>query len=209
MTTYTYSTSVNAGGTVSANDDERLLPGSFSLRDGFPAWYGEGKRRSRLSRDLAGKNASPLYDDSVARPSITAQMSDAVQTQQHISIAKILEYVQSTFESADVLDTIPIECADSSGAWHAWRAHRSLPKYVPPSRPMSPIGSPNRVLKQPGEWNWDGVWESRVKSQIEASKSESVLFGPRVKDETIRFADLGEERLQAFRDEMLGRSVGE
>jgi hypothetical protein len=31
--------------------------------------------------------------------------------------------------------------------------------------------------KQPGEWNWEGVWEERVKRGIATSLSESVLYG--------------------------------
>lgn len=31
--------------------------------------------------------------------------------------------------------------------------------------------------RRPGEWNWEGVWEERVKKGIAASLSEPVLFG--------------------------------
>lgn len=124
--------------------------------------------------------------------------------QQTISIPKILAYLKSTFEDATVLDNLPLESCGNPSAWHAWRAYRGLPRYVMQSRSTSPIGSPNRVLKQPGEWNWEGVWESRVSSQIEMSANESVLFGSGSKNEMIRFADMDEEKLQQFRDEMLG-----
>lgn len=33
------------------------------------------------------------------------------------------------------------------------------------------------VLRRPGEWNWNGVWEHRVKEAVAASLSESVLYG--------------------------------
>lgn len=35
--------------------------------------------------------------------------------------------------------------------------------------------SPGR--RKPGEWNWEGVWEDRVKKGIKASLSDPVLFG--------------------------------
>ena len=204
LTTYTYSTGVDASGTVSANDDERLPPGSFSLRDGFPDWFGEGRRRSRLSRDFAARSISPMGDVLGSSPMLTPQPQRI-----DIGISKILAYLSSTFTDASVLDNIPLDCAGNPGAWHAWRAYRRLPRYVSPSRPISPIGSPNRVLKHPGDWNWDGVWESRVRSQVELSKSESVLFGSARKGEMIRFANLSDEKLREFRDEMLGTAISE
>jgi hypothetical protein len=36
------------------------------------------------------------------------------------------------------------------------------------------------AARRPGEWNWDGVWEVRVKKGIEASVSEAVLYGKEV-----------------------------
>lgn len=45
LTTYMYTTDIQEGGTVSATDEERLPPGGFSLRHGFPAWFGRGRKR--------------------------------------------------------------------------------------------------------------------------------------------------------------------
>lgn len=47
LTTYMYTTDIQNNGTVSATDEERLPPGGFSLRHGFPDWFGRGGRRSR------------------------------------------------------------------------------------------------------------------------------------------------------------------
>jgi hypothetical protein len=33
------------------------------------------------------------------------------------------------------------------------------------------------TTRRPEEWNWEGVWEERVKRGIAASLSEGVLFG--------------------------------
>jgi hypothetical protein len=221
LTTYTYSTGVDSSGTVSANDDERLPPGAFSLRDAFPAWFGEGRRRSRLSQDISNdafaRSISPIGDvlgSGFASPNLRAQKEgestdgSTVQPQLTPSVQQILGYLKSTFENPTVLDNLSLESCGNPGAWHAWRAYRGLPKYTSKSRPTSPVGSPNRVLKHPGEWNWEGVWESRVSSQVQMSASESVLFGSGSKNELIRFADLDEEKLQQFRDEMLRNRRG-
>src|ERR1700761_791163 len=50
LTTYMYTTDIQDSGTVSATDAERLPPGGFSLRDGFPCWFGRGARRSAKRR---------------------------------------------------------------------------------------------------------------------------------------------------------------
>ncbi|KAI1042900.1 hypothetical protein LB505_001027 [Fusarium chuoi] len=44
LTTYMYTTDIQESGTVSASDQERLPPGGFSLRHGFPDWFGRGRR---------------------------------------------------------------------------------------------------------------------------------------------------------------------
>ena len=217
LTTYTFSTGADASGTVSANDDERLPPGAFSLRDAFPAWFGEGRRRSRLSRDIGqdirndtvARSMSPMDDmlgSGFASPNLGAQndSNSTARSQETPSIPQILAYLKSTFEDATVLDNLGLESCGNPGAWHAWRAYRGLSKYVSKSRPTSPIGSPNRVLKQPGEWNWEGVWESRVSSQVAMSASESVLFGSGSKHEMIKFADVDEEKIHQFRDGIFG-----
>lgn len=59
LTTYTYTTNIQDNGTVSATDEERLPPGGFSLRHGFPAWFGRSSRNKRLSSSAA-PTSSPL-----------------------------------------------------------------------------------------------------------------------------------------------------
>ena len=44
LTTYTFTTGSSDTDTVSATDEERLSPGGFSLRHGFPHWFGRAKR---------------------------------------------------------------------------------------------------------------------------------------------------------------------
>src|SRR5271168_3435100 len=55
LTTYMYSTDIHDSGTVSATDDERLPPGGFSLRDGFPGWFGRASKSTVNSRQTSAQ----------------------------------------------------------------------------------------------------------------------------------------------------------
>lgn len=57
LTTYMYTTDIQDNGTVSATDDERLPPGGFSLRHGFPDWFGRGNGALRE----VGKRAVSMF----------------------------------------------------------------------------------------------------------------------------------------------------
>ncbi|KAJ5091227.1 hypothetical protein NUU61_006097 [Penicillium alfredii] len=57
LTTYTFSTSSPSDNPISASDEERLPPGGFSLRHGFPHWFGRTKR-SGLSSRASSRNVS-------------------------------------------------------------------------------------------------------------------------------------------------------
>jgi hypothetical protein len=239
-----YTTDIQAEGTVSATDDERLPPGGFSLRDGFPRWFGRGARRSAErvrgasstlhtpQKDSGGRLASPGSDASASAsgsptPRRTGDSSVAgsgnspggkvVETK--ISTYEVLRYIRSTFDDAEVLDRIPLEAAGNPGAWHAWRSHRvkkgiSFPPAAAEKEKKdwhdglsdngsstSGRGTPEGYQrlpggKKPGEWNWEGVWEVRVKRGLETSMSEPVLFGRDAGDDLIRFLNLppdGEE----------------
>lgn len=84
-----------------------------------------------------------------------------------VSAFEVLSYIRSTFDDENMLDSVPLEAAGNPGAWHAWRTHRG---YI-----TLPEGDPS--ARKPGEWNWEGVWEERVKKGIAASFSEPVLYG--------------------------------
>lgn len=192
-----YTTDIQEGGTVSATDEERLPPGGFSLRHGFPGWFGRGSRSRpptaqpstaqtppRSSRTLSrgpDSNISTPNSKIAASPPSSAgrgggtggsQKSTGSQsyTDVHkveISTFEVLSYIRSTFDDENVLDSLPLEAAGNPGAWHAWRTHRGYH--------TMPEGDPS--ARKPGEWNWEGVWEERVKKGITASLSEQVLFG--------------------------------
>jgi hypothetical protein len=109
-----------------------------------------------------------------------------------VSAYEVLRYIRSTFDDAEVLDSVPLEAAGNPGAWHAWRTRQKRQavgggggaasaagsavgagKALPPE----PKGAEPGAARRPGEWNWEGVWEERVRKGIAASLSEAVLFG--------------------------------
>ncbi|KAI9691961.1 MAG: hypothetical protein M1820_009669 [Bogoriella megaspora] len=48
--------------------------------------------------------------------------------------------------------------------------------------------------RPPSEWNWEGVWEERVKKGIQSSISDSILYGSNTTgDDVIQFLELDPE----------------
>lgn len=206
LTTYMYAADIQDNGTVSASDQERLPPGGFSLRHGFPEWFGRGKRAASGSRQVSGErtvssgseNTSVLPQGSAMCPEPpNPNPSGYSQThKQSASIYSILKYIRSTFDTSKVIDTVPIAAAGNPGAWHAWRTHRRKQGKLTNEQPSSSekvnaddakrdisekqeelTQSHNPATRRPAEWNWDGVWEDRVKKGVAASLSEGVLYG--------------------------------
>lgn len=215
LTTFMYTTDIQDSGTVSATDDERLPPGGFSLRHGFPSWFGRASKSAANSRQTSGQflrtpvkspgGSACGHDtpESGASSSPTKTRSSEGR-QQQVSTYEVLAYLRSTFDDEDVLDTVPLEAAGNPGAWHAWRTHRiKCGKIVPAQQPVKdesmqwhdglsdeegnpsapygyqrvPGGTSFLATRKPGEWNWEGVWEHRVKKGVEASLAESMLYG--------------------------------
>jgi hypothetical protein len=56
------------------------------------------------------------------------------------------------------------------------------------------------VARRPGEWNWDGVWEFRVKKGIEASQSDAILFGNSAGDDLIRFLNMNDGEVETIKE---------
>ena len=187
LTTYTHTTASSDTDTVSATDEERLPPGGFSLRHGFPHWFGRARQSVVSSRDVSGSAASsPAQSVTPVRSvveSATSGASGVSPAATGVSIVTVLEYIRSTFSEEAVLDSVSLEAAANPGAYHAWRAYRgpALQAQPPPLSPISSTSGEGSALgrnRRPGEWNWDGVWEERVKRAVDASLSESVLYSP-------------------------------
>ncbi|RKF75442.1 hypothetical protein GcM1_234110 [Golovinomyces cichoracearum] len=62
--------------------------------------------------------------------------------------------------------------------------------------------------KNPREWNWEGVWEFRVKKCLKTAISDSVLFGKDTADNLIRFLNLSSGEIDKIK-ENIKRSVEE
>ncbi|KAI0966853.1 ubiquitin-conjugating enzyme/RWD-like protein [Xylaria arbuscula] len=225
LSTYTYSTDVQDNGTVSATDVERLPPGGFSLRHGFPDWFGRQTRKAAEGRQSSGDQTArrtphrppPPSDLSSggspgSRNSAIGQSPGFFESRKsEVSVFAVLLYIRSTFDDANVLDSIPVEAAGNSGAWHAWRTHRigegkefeSPPTPVDATATVTSSGGQGSTRK-PGEWNWEGVWEERVKKGISNCLSEPVMFGSTgTADDVIRFLNMGEDDLNTIKENLL------
>ena len=113
----------------------------------------------------------------------------------------VLHYMKDSFENERTLDALPLNAAGNSGAWHAWQAYRRQVKQCLPVGSSSNIvktarsedrhtlksmeSSPERRPRISTEWNWDGVWIGRVKKGVDASISESVLYGTSEGDDSV------------------------
>ncbi|TVY82525.1 Protein crossbronx-like protein [Lachnellula suecica] len=238
LTTYMYTTDIQDSGTVSATDDERLPPGGFSLRHGFPGWFGRASRRS-AERTRGGAIQTPMRGASgVDSPASVTSGSSASPTpgpntsgssaearRKDISTYDVLRYIRSTFDDEAVLDNVPLEAAGNPGAWHAWRTHQIKQGKITPvvetkpksigglhEREESPGGTPDgyqrlaggtsasMTTRRPGEWNWDGVWEVRVKKGVDTSVAEANLFGASAGDDLIHFQSMDSEQVETIKE---------
>ncbi|KAI1377790.1 UBC-like protein [Hypoxylon crocopeplum] len=226
LSTYMYSTDVQDNGTVSATDAERLPPGGFSLRHGFPDWFrrssrGQNPRLRQSSGQQDGLQTPhrppPPSMSSAGTPgskgsAVGASPGFADTHRKDISTYDVLRYIRSTFSDEDVLDSIPIEAAGNPGAWHAWRTHRIDNGKVFTDVPsgtdaagtnLGAVKNPEPARK-PGDWNWEGVWEERVKKAVTASLSEPVLFGGvGAADDVIRFLNMEDNDVETVKDNLL------
>ncbi|CZT43502.1 related to ubiquitin-conjugating enzyme [Rhynchosporium secalis] len=252
LTTYMYTTDIQDGGTVSATDEERLPPGGFSLRHGFPGWFGRASRRSaERSRSAAsGQLQTPgkagifvgvsspgsVVSGTSGSPTPgTSSSGDGLGgTKEGVSTYEVLRYIRSTFDDDAVLDQVSLEAAGNPGAWHAWKSYRvkagkimsttagtlrSIPNNAGEGKDKGACakgssddgsnlgghdgyqrlaggtGTP-LAARKPGEWNWEGVWEVRVRKGVDNSVAEAVLFGRDAGDDLIRFLNLDEAEVE-------------
>ncbi|KAI1115345.1 ubiquitin-conjugating enzyme/RWD-like protein [Nemania sp. NC0429] len=225
QSTYIHSTDVHDNGTVSAADEERLPPGGFSLRHGFPDWFSRRTRKATEREQSSGDQATrqtphrppPPADlssggTSGSRNSAMSQSPGFFDTKRKdVSIFELLRYVRSTFDDEDVLDTIPLGAAGNPGAWDAWRSHRvengkvfESPLILGDEKAAETSEARQGSERKPGGWNWEGVWEERVKKGIATSLSESVMFGgTATADDIIRFLNVGDDELNSIRENLL------
>lgn len=223
LTTYMYTTDIQDNGTVSATDEERLPPGGFSLRHGFPEWFGRG--RNSLSRQGSGQPqvaqtpprpppGTPSGGTPGSKTSAAGSSPGFAETRRKdVSTFEVLRYIRSVFDDENVLDSVPLEAAGNPGAWHAWRTHRQDKGKVFNDKPSEDDASVSATHttsgsgpagRNPGEWNWEGVWEERVRKGIATSSSEAVLYGGvGAADDTIHFLPMETNDVEAIKDNLL------
>lgn len=153
----TYSSRGADASTGGLGETERLPPGGFSLRHRFPQWYSRGEE--------AGAEPVTVYD--------------------------LLQYVQSSFSDESVLDSLPLDAVANTSAYHAWCSHQAQRRKdrnvgqrnkddqeEASDREGKDTGSSSSTrTRRPGEWNWEGVWEERVRKGVQQSVSDVALFG--------------------------------
>ncbi|KAI2624243.1 UBC-like protein [Hypoxylon sp. NC1633] len=225
LSTYMYSTDIQDNGTVSATDAERLPPGGFSLRHGFPDWFRRSSRGQNAVRSSSGQQEGlqtphrppPPSMSSAGTPgskgsAVGASPRFADTRRKEVSTYEVIRYIRSTFNDEDVLDSIPIEAAGNPGAWHAWRTHRidngkvfsDAPSGTDTAGAKPDAAKGPDTVRRPGEWNWEGVWEGRVKKAVSASLSEPVLYGGvGAADDVIRFLSMEDNDVDAVKDNLL------
>lgn len=166
LTTYTHTTRDRGSENVSAADDEKLPPGGLTLRHGFPEWYTQTSTfGDNTERGVLSDTASAVEGRPTAYP----------------HIIEVLQYIHVILDSEAVIDSVSLNVAANAGAWHAWRSYRSKAasseSSIGRNRSMSPSKQQPGGARRPGEWNWTGVWEDRVKKAIQASIADATLFG--------------------------------
>lgn len=180
LTTYTYSARDRGTDTFSAADQEKLPPGGLVLREGFPEWF---------------EDVAPTMQAQDGGVNSEEQAESQGESSQIPHIVEVLHYLSLAFTVPDILDDVPLASAANPSAWHAWRSYRAK---VLGERARSPtIKSPRAGsvsdasegslsprsrqqpggARRPGEWNWTGVWEERVRKVVHTSRAEIALFG--------------------------------
>lgn len=201
------------------------------MRHGFPWWFSPASVLETTS-DMSGTDDGRLSipgNQEANNPNTTEdfQKKDEPLDRKAL-ILSVFKHIQDAFENEDLLDKIPLDAVGDPSAWHAWRAYRGLARHQTDRKspdPQTEDATPSSP-KNPGEWKWDGVWESRVNNSIEASISEAALFGnpgggPRAgsiqldsttmdphrrmlaaADRQIRFSKLSQERFDELKGEI-------
>jgi hypothetical protein len=131
---------------------------------------------------------------------VGAELPDPLDTR--VTTLRILQHLKQAFEDEEFLDNLPFAVVGNPSAWHAWRAYRGLAKDQ--DRGRSPAREahtpkPPSSPKQMSEWNWDGVWESRVQDSINASIGESGLY---TNQGLVKFSKMDRAQLAEIRQQL-------
>ena len=168
LTTATFSSGSN---TPVGEEDGKLPPGGFNIRHAFPHWPLSLSQSSQKGADgpaaVNDKHAAAVANNDVDK----------------VNIVDALVYVRSCFQDEERIDSIPLEAAVNPGAWYAWRSHRSKVRPDLAVQKSPSISADKRRSgeltrpKGPSEWNWEGVWQERVKRAVQFTLTELSLYG--------------------------------
>ncbi|KAK1507987.1 ubiquitin-conjugating enzyme [Colletotrichum costaricense] len=190
LTTYMYTTDIQDNGTVSATDAERLPPGGFSLRHGFPAWFGRGSKSNAGSRQVSGQQqqqppATPARGGGEPPSTTSTPSSKATPlggrpgyldtSRREVSTYEVLRYIRSTFDDEKVLDSVPLEAAGNPGAWHAWRTRQ---RQTGKSFPGDPVPQEKSEKEQESDKVAEAADGAQEKKEGEAEGEEKVVEAP-------------------------------
>ena len=159
------------------------------LKEGFPEWFDHvGKASDEAGRLQKGEQ--PAESQSAEGQQDTPAAAALPDSPPHI--VKVLQYLRLVFSAPEIVDGVPLSSAANPSAWHAWRSYRA--KILGETRAQSPAALPSggdassdRSLspraaqpggaRRPGEWNWSGVFEDRVRKVVASSRAEGTVFG--------------------------------
>lgn len=210
LTTYTLAgRGLDPSTPTSAPTTSLSTPGSFSLRHGFPGWFVQSNESSRVSSTSVRDRDE--HSSNAARHQLGCEQDQYSPDAKPSNILPVLVYFKRAFEDYEFLDTLPYAAAANMNAWHAWRTHRGLPRVG--SRSVSPASTessktPSSLAKQPADWKWDGVWQSRVESGVEESIGDAALYSTHANRTTIapdgvRFVKIDDEKVAEIQCSML------
>ena len=197
--------------TFPATDHVQLPSGGFSFRHGFPTWFRQidqsgvpphDEESLESFQDIAmvsecdsdehptivlrqTREKEPVVPHQIAGSGTPMSVNDTSVP----SIIHVLYYMKQAFEEESLLDSVMLDEALNEGAWHAWKAHRAHTSvlggkgYKIGNQTVSIHG--RNGVKPLGEWNWEGVWEKRVKAIITASISDPALFANGENDDPV------------------------
>ena len=134
LTSYTYTADVSEADTVSASDEQRLPPGEFSLRHGFPQWYPHPTRvaatdSGSTSVDQTGRihrpgdeyplstrhSAHAFSSPSAVLTAPNVPESRLSQSRAYVPMPEVLEYLRASFSDESILDSLPLKTAGNPG----------------------------------------------------------------------------------------------
>lgn len=168
------------------------------MKHGFPRWFVGSEHRETESTKASVASTEPP-DDPLRSELVDGQRWGALSSTSAVQVVDVLRYMRSAFDTEEVLDSIPLTAAGNSSAWHAWQAHRGKDGAGKSSRSMGfrrgegngerngvqetgsgdhrlAAGPSARRGRSAADWNWEGVWEERVRRGIMNSNADSVLY---------------------------------